>query len=117
MLFRVSMSLCPRLITPTYPNRSGITRLQRISIASVPRSIKSSLVITPTVRRPSGSTSRAIWIASLFARSVFAAVTAMMMQLGWRMNFRTIRRMITSMSFGWSPTGTLRSIRNDRETE
>ena len=67
-------------------------------------------MITPTVRRPSGSTSRASWMASLLARSVLAAVTAMMMQLGCRMNFSTMRRMITSMSFGWSPTGTLMSL-------
>ena len=42
-------------------------------------------LITPMVRAPEGSCSFASWIASLRARSVFAAVTAMMMQDGSRM--------------------------------
>lgn len=42
----------------------------------MPASIKSSLVNTPIVRRPWGSTERASFNDSEFARSTFAAETA-----------------------------------------
>lgn len=55
---------------------------------------------------PSGSTSRATLRASEVAMSVFAAVTARMMQLGFEMCFKIRSLIWTSMSLGWSPTGT-----------
>ena len=57
------------------------------------------------MRSPVGSYSFASWIASLSARSVFAAVTAMMIHDGSRMNRTTMLRRISSMLRGWSPTG------------
>mmetsp|Transcript_21622 Transcript_21622/g.69619 ORF Transcript_21622/g.69619 Transcript_21622/m.69619 type:complete len:219 (-) Transcript_21622:130-786(-) len=100
------MSFCERLMTPTKPRRSGMMRPRSISSASVPWSIRSSLVSTPTVRTPSGSTSLAICSASEFARSVFAAVTARMMHDSSLMKLSTMFRIKRSMSGGWSPTGT-----------
>ena len=44
-----------------------------------------ALVITPMVRRPSGSTWRASLMASLAARSLLPGVTARMRQLSRRM--------------------------------
>mmetsp|Transcript_26895 Transcript_26895/g.70657 ORF Transcript_26895/g.70657 Transcript_26895/m.70657 type:complete len:321 (+) Transcript_26895:910-1872(+) len=76
-----SMSFCERLTTPTYPRRSGRNSLERISMASVPSSIRSSLVMTPMVRIPSGSTDLASLSASELARSELAGDTARMMQL------------------------------------
>jgi len=40
------------------------------------------------------------------AMSVFAAVTAKIMQLGLLMYFRISSRICSSISLGWSPTGT-----------
>mmetsp|Transcript_316 Transcript_316/g.1058 ORF Transcript_316/g.1058 Transcript_316/m.1058 type:complete len:336 (-) Transcript_316:474-1481(-) len=94
-----------RQTTPTKPRRSGITRPRSTSMASVPRSMRSSLVRTPIVRSPSGSTSCASWSASLFVMSVLAADTARMMAEGLRMNSRHKSRTCSSMSAGWSPTG------------
>jgi hypothetical protein len=68
--------------------------------------IKSTLVKTPIVRVPSGSQSLAILSPSELARSVLAAVTARMIELGFMMNLRSISRIWRSMSRGWSPTGT-----------
>lgn len=84
-----------------------MTRPARISTTSVPWSIKSTLVNTPIVRVPSGSTSRAIFNPSELAKSVFAPVTARMMALGLEMKRISISRICFSISRGWSPTGTL----------
>ena len=117
------------------PSLTGMTRPISTSIASVPASIRSSLVTTASVllpgeaqsfksaskglfktwkknliiqmfSLPSGSTSRATLRASEVAMSVLAAVTARMMQLGLEMCFRIRSLIWTSMSLGWSPTGT-----------
>lgn len=55
---------------------------------------------------PSGSTSRATLSASEVAMSVFAAVTAKMMEFGLEMNLKISSLIWISMSLGWSPTGT-----------
>jgi hypothetical protein len=69
--------------------------------------IKSTLVKTPIVRVPSGSTSRANFKPSEFAKSVLAAVTAKMMAFGLEIYFTSMSLICRSMSRGWSPTGTL----------
>ena len=56
MLFLWLISLWPLLMTPTYPRRRGMILLLSMSDASVPGSIRSSLVRTPIVLLPSGST-------------------------------------------------------------
>lgn len=72
----------------------------------LPASIRSSFVTTAKVLLPSGSTSFAIFIASLVAISVLAAVTAKIMEFGLEIYF-TIRFLIWfSISSGWSPMGT-----------
>ena len=68
--------------------------------------MRSIFVNTPIVLVPSGSTSLASFNPSEFAKSVFAAVTARMMQAGLEMYFKSISRICFSMSRGWSPTGT-----------
>lgn len=68
--------------------------------------IKSTFVRTPIVLVPSGSTSRANFKPSEFARSVLAAVTAKMIHAGFEINFRSMSLICFSMSLGWSPTGT-----------
>lgn len=55
---------------------------------------------------PSGSTSLASLRASEVARSVFAAVTAKMIEFGLLMYMVHISRIWNSMSGGWSATGT-----------
>mmetsp|Transcript_6749 Transcript_6749/g.12174 ORF Transcript_6749/g.12174 Transcript_6749/m.12174 type:complete len:259 (-) Transcript_6749:510-1286(-) len=85
MPFLSLMSACDLLTTPTYPRaRLGrfVSSPVKMPLASVPRSIRSSLVRTPRVRFPCGSTSLAISMASLLAKSVLAAVTARIKQLG-----------------------------------
>mmetsp|Transcript_43927 Transcript_43927/g.139975 ORF Transcript_43927/g.139975 Transcript_43927/m.139975 type:complete len:251 (-) Transcript_43927:118-870(-) len=67
----------------------------------------SSLVITPMVRSPRGSAARAMLRASELARSTLAGETARMMQLPTCMYVLIMRRICSSMSLGWSPTGTL----------
>ena len=81
-------------------------RPERTSTASVPASIRSSFVTTPIVRSPAGSTRFASWIASEVAMSEVAAETARTIALGFSMYSSTIVRSCTSMSAGWSPTGT-----------
>jgi hypothetical protein len=76
--------------------------------------IRSTFVKTPIVLVPSGSTSRAIFSPSEFAKSVFAAVTARMIHAGFWIYLRSISRICFSMSRGWSPTGTL--VRPGRST-
>lgn len=114
------------LTTPMRPSLTGMTRPISTSMASVPASIRSSLVTTASVllpaetevldertvndgshfsfslslSLPSGSTSRATFRASEVAMSVLAAVTARMMQLGLEMCFRMRSLIWTSMSFG-----------------
>ena len=105
--FRSLMSRCERLTTPTKPRLSGITLPWRTSRASVPSSMRSSLVMTPIVRSPCGSTLRASWIASDVAMSAVAGETARMIAFGLRMYCITIRWSCASMSTGWSSTGTL----------
>ena len=63
----------------------------------------------PMVRKPSGSTERAISNASLLTRSTLAGLTARMRHVGCRMYVCTSARMRRSMSLGWSPTGFLAS--------
>mmetsp|Transcript_91179 Transcript_91179/g.181819 ORF Transcript_91179/g.181819 Transcript_91179/m.181819 type:complete len:245 (-) Transcript_91179:364-1098(-) len=106
-LVLLSTSRCPRLTTPTYPRRRGITRFCSISEASVPGSMRSSLVSTPIVRSPSGSASCASFRASLLAKSELPAVTARMMAFGFEMNPIHMLRICSSISSGWSPTETL----------
>jgi hypothetical protein len=62
--------------------------------------IRSTLVNTPIVLVPSGSTSLAIFNPSEFAKSVFAAVTAKMIAFGLLMNFNSISLICLSMSLG-----------------
>lgn len=107
MSFLPSISLWDLLTTPIYPRLSGSNLFSKISLASVPSSIKSNLVMTPMVRRPSGSTSLANLRASLVAKSWLALVTARIRQLSRLMNVKIISRIWCSMSIGWSPTGTL----------
>mmetsp|Transcript_3740 Transcript_3740/g.7157 ORF Transcript_3740/g.7157 Transcript_3740/m.7157 type:complete len:391 (+) Transcript_3740:97-1269(+) len=106
MSFFSRMSCCPRLTTPMYPRFRGTTLPIRTSIASVPLSIRSNFVRTPTVRSPAGSTSRAMARASELARSWLAADTARMMQFFCVMYSMTRSRICTSTSAGWSPTAT-----------
>mmetsp|Transcript_9629 Transcript_9629/g.19563 ORF Transcript_9629/g.19563 Transcript_9629/m.19563 type:complete len:227 (+) Transcript_9629:947-1627(+) len=101
-----STSRCPRFTTPTYPIARGTDRLLSMSDASVPGSIRSSFVSTPMVRSPSGSTARASFTASLFARSVLAADTARMMTFGLEMYERHMFLSMSSISSGWSPEAT-----------
>ena len=134
LIFLLSLISCwDRLITPIMPSLTGITRPHKMSMASVPASIKSSLVITAKVLLPSGSTSLAekfewkicefffskfktklllkkflpIFRLSEVAISALAADTARMIELGLAMNFISKVLIWTSMSSGWSPTGTL----------
>lgn len=58
------------------------------------------------VRKPSGSTLRAISRASEFTMSALAGDTARMTQVECRMYSPIMARMRVSMSQGWSPTGT-----------
>lgn len=55
-------------------------------MASVPSSMRSIFVTIPIVLLPSGSNSLAIWRASEFAKSVFAAVRARIKALGGEAN-------------------------------
>lgn len=55
---RLLMSAWLRFTTPMMPSLTGITSPLSMSIASVPWSMRSSLVSTQMVRAPSGSTSR-----------------------------------------------------------
>jgi len=57
-------------------------------------------------KKPSGSTSRAIFKASELAISMLAGVTARMMELGFPAYSSTIFLMSFSILVGWSPTGT-----------
>ena len=68
--------------------------------------MRSTLVRTPIVLVPSGSTSRANFSPSEFAKSVLAAVTARMIHAGLEMYFNNMSRICFSISLGWSPTGT-----------
>lgn len=54
--------------------------------------MRSTFVKTPMVRVPSGSTSRASLRPSELAKSVLAAVTARMIELGFMMNLSSISR-------------------------
>mmetsp|Transcript_29032 Transcript_29032/g.65555 ORF Transcript_29032/g.65555 Transcript_29032/m.65555 type:complete len:238 (+) Transcript_29032:156-869(+) len=101
-----SMSRCPRLTTAMYPRLRGMTRLCSMSLASVPGSIRSSLVSTPMVLSPLGSSSLASLRASLLARSVFAPVTASSIALGFDPYCALIWYICSSMSAGWSCTAT-----------
>jgi len=68
--------------------------------------MRSTLVRTPIVLVPSGSTSRAIFNPSELAKSVLAAVTAKMIHDGLVIYFINISLICLSISLGWSPTGT-----------
>ena len=68
--------------------------------------MRSIFVRTPIVLVPSGSTSRANFSPSEFAKSVLAAVTARMIHAGLEMYFANMSRICFSISLGWSPTGT-----------
>lgn len=70
--------------------------------------IKSTLVSTPMVLEPSGSTSRASFKPSELARSWLAAVTARIIELGLVMNLSSISLICLSMSLGY-PRGRSRS--------
>lgn len=112
---------------PIIPSFTGMTLPISTSIASVPASIRSSLVTTARVllpeesntpgykkntprdikcrkcncsHLPSGSTSRATLSASEVAMSVFAAVTAKMMEFGLEMNLKINSLIWISMSLG-----------------
>ncbi|OMH82127.1 hypothetical protein AX774_g4397 [Zancudomyces culisetae] len=107
MVLFASTSFCPLLTTGTYPSFNMITRPARMSITSVPLSIRSTFVNTPIVLSPSGSTSLANFNPSELAKSVFAAVTARIIAFGRVIYFIIISRICRSISLGWSPTGTL----------
>lgn len=82
--------------------------------ALVPLSIMSSLVSTPTVLSPSGSTLLASSKASELAKSWFEGDTASIIHCGAEMYFNINRRTCFSISAGWSPTGT--RVRPGRST-
>ena len=67
--------------------RQGLTSSSpvKMALASVPWSIKSSLVSTASVRSPRGSTCLENASASLLARSALAALTAKMITLSFSM--------------------------------
>ena len=71
------------LITPIIPSLTGITLPQRMSMASVPASMRSSLVMTAKVLRPSGSMSLAILSDSEVAMSALAGLTARIIEFGY----------------------------------
>lgn len=72
------------------PSLRGYIRPVRISLAFVPASIRSSLVRTPMVRRPWGSTDRASFSDSELARSTFAAETESMTLKAGKKPVRTV---------------------------
>jgi len=59
--FLVLISAWLRLMTPTIPSLTGITRPHRMSTASVPWSMRSSFVITASVLRPGLTHSEQKW--------------------------------------------------------
>ena len=62
--------------------------------------IRSTFVSTPIVLVPSGSTSRASFSPSEFAKSVLAAVTAKIIHAGFEMYFRSMSFICFSISLG-----------------
>ena len=70
------------------------------NIRVIPTHMRSTLVSTPIVRVPSGSTSRASLRPSEFAKSVLAAVTARMIHEGLEIYFMSISRICFSISRG-----------------
>mmetsp|Transcript_1591 Transcript_1591/g.5481 ORF Transcript_1591/g.5481 Transcript_1591/m.5481 type:complete len:205 (-) Transcript_1591:668-1282(-) len=72
------MSACDRFTHATHPCFSLYAFPSSTARASVPLSMMSTLVSTPSVRLPSGSTSRARRTASLVAMSALAGLTASM---------------------------------------
>mmetsp|Transcript_8579 Transcript_8579/g.25839 ORF Transcript_8579/g.25839 Transcript_8579/m.25839 type:complete len:282 (-) Transcript_8579:334-1179(-) len=100
------MSAWHRFTTPTYPSASGTTLFSSAASALVPLSMMSSLVSTPMVLAPSGSTCLARVRASELARSALAGDTANMTQLWCLMYSMIIDLILCSMSSGWFPTGT-----------
>ena len=75
-----------------------------------------ALVMTPIVRRPSGSTWRAILMASLAARSELPGVTAKMRQLSRRMYDRIISQMRACDAFAAVRERVQKAVR-DSETQ
>jgi len=75
-----------------------------------------ALVMTPIVRRPSGSTWRAILMASLAARSELPGVTARMRQLSRRMYDRIISQMRACDAFAAVRERVQKAVR-DSETQ
>mmetsp|Transcript_3250 Transcript_3250/g.13237 ORF Transcript_3250/g.13237 Transcript_3250/m.13237 type:complete len:209 (-) Transcript_3250:801-1427(-) len=94
------MSNCDRLTTAHHPSLSRTARPASTSDASVPRSIRSSFVSTPTVRTKPGSTSLATRMPSDVAMSAFAGDTATTMTSGGVTNFFTMASMSRTTDAG-----------------
>lgn len=79
------------------PKRSGMTFPSRMSTQSVPASIRSSLVSTPIVRSPCGSTTLAIYAAphprarELTAACGLTAASGLQLQLGFSVRTGRLR--------------------------
>mmetsp|Transcript_13116 Transcript_13116/g.40957 ORF Transcript_13116/g.40957 Transcript_13116/m.40957 type:complete len:401 (-) Transcript_13116:67-1269(-) len=101
------MSFWLRLTTPTNGKRVLYVWPSRMARESVPSSIRSSLVSTPKVRSPLGSTSFAIRRPSLLARSALAGETVNMTQLGRATYLRTICSISRTVDSGCPSTATL----------
>lgn len=89
-----------RVETPMYPKARGYAR---VDIIEAPRSgeTRSSLLITPIVRKPDGSTVRACCRASEFARSTSAGHTARIRVRGGDMYLAQRDEMRGLSSRGW----------------
>mmetsp|Transcript_8575 Transcript_8575/g.34912 ORF Transcript_8575/g.34912 Transcript_8575/m.34912 type:complete len:367 (-) Transcript_8575:210-1310(-) len=100
------MSFWERFTTPTKGKRVEYVWPSRMARASVPSSMRSSLVSTPNVRSPLGSTSLAMRSPSLLAKSALAGETVNMTQLGRATYFLTIWSISRTIDSGWPSTAT-----------
>ena len=101
-----AMSDCERFTTAHHPNPRCTAFPLKTSVASVPLSIRSSFVSTPSVRVELGSTSFATRTPSLVAMSALAADTATMTTFLLTMNFLAIVSMSKTVDAGWSAVAT-----------
>lgn len=122
---RLLMSACDRLTTPITPSLKFLMFVlpARMSLASVPSSMRSNFVRMQNVRRParhryrryfvdicrpiepSGSKFIASFSDSLLAKSLFALDTDRMIEFGCFAYLMHKFRMRSSISSGWSWTG------------
>mmetsp|Transcript_9370 Transcript_9370/g.15148 ORF Transcript_9370/g.15148 Transcript_9370/m.15148 type:complete len:216 (-) Transcript_9370:468-1115(-) len=99
-VFPLSISSWLRLTMPTYPCRRDITFPLSIFHAFVPLSIRSILVRIPSVLCPSGSICRASFNDSELAMSVFAGLTATIIEFLFDMYCTAISLIRLSISSG-----------------